>query len=104
MDLPDQKKEEDIKELLEADIELNKENNEMLKGMARSARWGLIFSVVKWAIIIGGALGVYYYFGQMFESVYGQYNNLLGKPVNTSTGAGLIQNKVEQFKNAIKNI
>lgn len=103
MDQPDQdKKEEEIKDLLEEDLELNKENNELLKGMHRSARWSLIFAVLKWLFILGSVFGIYYYFGQFFENTIGSYKELLGTsttPTASSTGSFL-----DQVKNVIKQI
>jgi|GEM_PF-976890 len=107
MDQTDQdKNSEEIKELLEEDIELNKENNELLKGMHRSARWSLIFTIVKWVIIIGSVFGLYYYFGQFLSSSLDRINKIVGTTTTTTsaTGSSTIQIKIEQLKNAIKSI
>lgn len=100
------KNNEEIKELLEEDIELNKENNELLKKMHRSARWGLIFTIAKWFIIIGSVFGLYYYFGQFLSSSLDQINRLVGTtdPTPNVAGSSTIQIKIEQLKNVIKGI
>ncbi|MFW5853348.1 MAG: hypothetical protein ACOCU8_01805 [Patescibacteria group bacterium] len=52
---------EDEKEKLEKSLHLAEENNKMLKSMSRSIRWGFIFTVTKWIIVVGAALGLYYF-------------------------------------------
>jgi hypothetical protein len=102
MDHSDQKNDQEIKELLEEDIELNKENNDMLKSMSRSARWSLIFSVIKWMVILGSAFGVYYYFGQFFESMIIKYNELLG--TSTPQNSSITSSLLEQVREIMKKI
>ena len=68
---------EEIKELLEKSVEINQENNEILKSMKRATRVGLALNVVKWFIIVGSFLGLYYYFGELFGGVIDQFNGLL---------------------------
>jgi len=108
MDQTDQDNQtEEIKELLEEDIELNKENNELLRGMHRSARLSLVFTIVKWVIIIGSVFGLYYYFGQFMSATLDRINRLVGTSTavqSTSTGTSTIQEKIEQLKNAIRKI
>lgn len=81
-------KDQEIKELLEENLELNKENNDLLQGMARAARWGMIFNFIKWAAIIGSVFGLYYYFGQFFSATINTYKDLIwnnGETAQTST-------------------
>lgn len=44
---------EEIKELLEQEIEITKENNKLLRQLHRNAMIGLIAKVVIWLIILG---------------------------------------------------
>lgn len=53
MNLPEQ----NLQELLE----LARENNEMLKGVHRRARWSMFFWILRWAIVVGILFGAYYY-------------------------------------------
>lgn len=53
MELP----EKQLQELLE----LSRENNHLLKGVHRRARWGMFFWILRWALVIGILFGAYYY-------------------------------------------
>lgn len=53
MNLPEQ----NLQELLE----LARENNEMLKGVHRRARWSMFFWILRWVIVVGILFGAYYY-------------------------------------------
>lgn len=45
----------------------------MLRGMRRSMRIGMIFKVVYWLIVIGLAVGTYYFIQPFFDQVIGSY-------------------------------
>ena len=53
--------EEGLKELLQANLELSKENNKMLHKMVRTQRNALIMKAVYWLIIIGITVGAFFY-------------------------------------------
>lgn len=42
-------------------LELSRENNHLLKGVHRRARWSMFFWILRWAIVVGILLGAYYY-------------------------------------------
>jgi hypothetical protein len=69
---------EDVRELLEKNLELNEENNKMLHTMERGARWTRILNIVYWIVIIGSALGAYYFLQPYIESVRKLFEALPG--------------------------
>jgi len=74
----DPEKNQELAELLQKNITLSEENNRLLRSLNRTNRWSLIFSSIKWIVVIGSFLGLYYYFGQFLEIGWNQYQSLLG--------------------------
>ena len=71
------------KRLLQETVELSRENNKILHGMRRSARWSTFFRLTYWAFILGGLAVSYHYFQpylnlmtQTYNKVQGQYGTL----------------------------
>lgn len=54
-------------------LELEEENNKMLKRIRGSQKTARMFKVIYWVIIIGLALGAYYYVKPVYESVVNVY-------------------------------
>ena len=69
---------EQNKHLLEENLALAKENNQMLKKVLRSQKRGEIMKVVYWLLIIGIALGAFYFVQPYLESVISIYTNTAG--------------------------
>ena len=42
-------------------LELTRENNKILHGLRRSQRWNTILNIIYWLIIIGIAIGAFYF-------------------------------------------
>ena len=63
----------DLKKMVEESLELSKENNKLLRSMRNTARWGRVFRVFYWVIIIGSMLGAYYYFQPFIQVLEKQY-------------------------------
>lgn len=64
---------EEERELLKRSVELSEENNEILRAMRRAMRIGRIVKGVYWVLILGTAIGAFYFiqpyidqFGQMY--------------------------------------
>ena len=68
--------EPDEREMLKKTLELAQENNKMLYAIRRGMFWGRIMRVVYWIVIIGAALGVYYYISPYINSAVGAYGNV----------------------------
>jgi len=62
--------------MLKKTLELAQENNKMLYAIRRGMFWGRIMRVVYWIVIIGAALGVYYYISPYINSAVGAYGNV----------------------------
>lgn len=56
------------------------ENNRMMQVVYRQARFSIVFSILKWVIIIGISIGSLYFIQPYFESVMNAYSavNSLG--------------------------
>ncbi len=52
---------QETREMLKKTLELEEENHKMLKRMERRDRWARIFKIFYWLIIVGTALGAYYF-------------------------------------------
>ena len=63
-------------ELLKKNLELAEENNKMLRSMKRSIFISRILTLVYWVLIIGSALGVYYFIQPYINELYGVYGGV----------------------------
>jgi hypothetical protein len=52
------------------------ENNEILKGLKKKARYAMIFGALKWFIYIGIAIGLFTVIKPFIEGVLGTYSSL----------------------------
>ncbi len=66
------------KEMLKKTLELSQENNKILHSMRRQMLTGRIFRVIYWVVIIGAAVGVYYYITPYIDSAISAYGNVKG--------------------------
>lgn len=64
--------------MLKKTLELSQENNKMLHSIRRGMFWGRVIRVVYWVVIIGAAIGVYYYIQPYINNAVGAYGNLKG--------------------------
>jgi hypothetical protein len=64
------------RELLTKSIKLAEENNRMLRGIRRSARFSSFLRIVYWLIILGGAVGVYYFVKPLLDPFINGYNQM----------------------------
>ena len=66
------------KEMLKKSLELSQENNKMLHSIRRGMFWGRTMRVVYWVVIIGAAIGVYYYIEPYLNGAIDAYGNVKG--------------------------
>lgn len=66
----------ETRRLLEDNLELAKENNEMLKKMRKSMLVSMVVRSFYWIIIIGSAIGAYYAFQPFFENLWGVFDSI----------------------------
>ena len=64
--------------MLKKTLELAQENNKMLHAIRRSILRGRIFQIIYWLVIIGAAVGVYYYIEPYIDTAVGAYGNVKG--------------------------
>ncbi|MEK9182561.1 MAG: hypothetical protein AAB809_00600 [Patescibacteria group bacterium] len=74
------------KKLLQDTLTLTKENNEMLHSMRRSMRFQRMMTILYWVLIIGSALGAYYFIQPYIDQLMGVYS-----------GAGDVLDNIKQF-------
>jgi hypothetical protein len=68
---------ENLDQKLEEIKNLEQENHEMIKSIQRSMFWGRVFGIVRWVIIIGGTVGVFYYFQPIIDQLWATYREIL---------------------------
>ncbi len=66
------------KEMLKKTLELAQENNKMLHSIRRSMVWGRVMRIVYWVVIIGAAIGIYYYIEPYLDSAVNAYGSVKG--------------------------
>lgn len=66
------------KEMLKKTLELAEENNKMLHSIRRSMFWSRVVRIIYWVIILGAAIGIYYYITPYIDSAISAYGNVKG--------------------------
>ena len=66
------------KEMLKKTLELSQENNKMLHSIRRGMTINRILRIAYWVIIIGAAVGVYYYITPYIDSAVNVYGGVKG--------------------------
>lgn len=77
------------RELLHRAVALGEANNEILRGLQRNQRLSRFLSVLYWLIIIGTAVGAFYFakpYIQQVEGLYGGAQNVLDQFNQTGKG------------------
>lgn len=64
---------QDVKSLLEEISRLEKENNKMLLKLHNIQKWTLISRVIYWFILIGIAVGAFYFIKPFLSGILGVY-------------------------------
>lgn len=79
-------------------LELTRENNKILSGMRRTQRWGSLFNIVYWAVILGSIFGVYYYFQPTIQKYMKTLQTSAKILQNIENTAGAIPSYLQGFK------
>lgn len=66
------------KEMLKKTLELAEENNKMLHSIRRSMLWSRVVRIIYWVVILGAAIGIYYYITPYIDSAISAYGNVKG--------------------------
>lgn len=79
----------DEKRLLEENLAVSKETNELLKKVVSAQRWGRIFHIFYWVLIIGASVGAYYFVQPYLQTVLGNYESIMSglEKVQKTTGS-----------------
>ncbi len=84
------------RELLKETAKLTKENNKILRGIRRNARFATIMRIIYWTIIIGGLVLSYYaiqpFIAPMIKG-YSDIQNSLGTIKNTTAKIPWLSNQ-----------
>src|SRR4051812_39635721 len=83
---------EEIKELVQKDIQIGDETRKMVYQMRRSARWGLVFQVLYWLLILGVVGAGYYYVSPYVSQLFGFYSEV---QTNNSQSHNIVQSLIE---------
>lgn len=51
----------ELRKLLEKNLKVSEENNKILHKMHRSMKWASILRAIYWVVIVGSAVGAYYF-------------------------------------------
>jgi hypothetical protein len=66
------------KELLRRILDISQKNNRILESIKQSMFWSRVFRYIYWAIIIGTAIGAYYFLEPYIEEVLQIYGGVKG--------------------------
>lgn len=66
----------DEKEMLKKTLELSQENNKMLHAIRRGLFWGRVVRIIYWVVLIGVAIGLFYYLEPYIDSAIDAYGNV----------------------------
>lgn len=72
-------------------LDLTEENNKILKKLYSSAKWGRLFKLLYWFVILGIAFGSFYFVQQYIDRILDVYNGF-------KTDLGGVNSVVEQVK------
>ncbi len=75
---------EEAKNLLKENIELAKENNQLLNKLVSYQRWARWLNISKWIIVVAATLGALYYIQPLIDNLWDTYSELLGTISDTS--------------------
>ena len=64
------------REMLKKTLELAQENNKLLHSVRRNMFWGRVVRIIYWVVIIGTAVGIYYYITPYIDSAVNAYGNV----------------------------
>jgi hypothetical protein len=70
------------KEILRRVLELSQKNNKMLNSIQRSMFWGKVYRYIYWIIIVGVAIGAYYYLEPYINGVLQVYGSVKDNVTN----------------------
>ena len=104
--------EEDLKKILEENLEISRQSLKILKGIRRSNRISAVFKVFYWLVIIASVVGAYYYlqpyikiamtYSQQMLDAFSSIQSM-GKTLNSPTGQGISPDILKNLENIMKH-
>jgi len=96
---------EELKQLLKKNLEVSEESLRILKKMNRVRIFGNIYTFLKWVIIVGVSVGLYYYLDPYIKKLTDDFKKLTDALEIVSSGANQIKsispNLLENLKNLL---
>jgi len=94
---------QELKQLLEENIKINKENNDLIHKVYRIQRWAQITRYLYWFIIIAGSLGAFYFLKPYLGNVINLYTGGAGDTTSFEDIKNNISDK-QQMKDLLKSL
>ncbi|MFA6353474.1 MAG: hypothetical protein WCW93_00900 [Candidatus Paceibacterota bacterium] len=85
------------KKLLEETYRLTEENNHMLRKVRNVQRWSVFWSSLKIVLVIGIALGLFYFLEPYIEKMISLYNSVSGTTGNMNYNSSSFQDLLKKF-------
>ena len=82
-------------------LELERENNKILRSMRTTQRWSTFFSFVYWMLIFGSIFGTYYYFQPTIKKYMKTFQASVGILQKLEGVAGAIPTDIQNLKNLV---
>jgi hypothetical protein len=88
----------ELENLIKEDLEINKENNELLKKLWGNVKLSRTFRLLYWVIIIAITLGAYYYVQPLIDKLIGVYSGFgqIGDSIQNLPDASILSNFLGQ--------
>lgn len=80
----DERGNRDLKKILEENTKIARENHRLLKKIYRSIKWAGFFRMVYWTVLLGSAVGAYYFIQPFIDTAQNSFNSI-------KSGFGAIQ-------------
>lgn len=90
---------DDIRQQVEENSRLLEKNYKLLKKIHKHIVISRIFRIIYWVLIIGAAIGLFYFLQPYVESVYSTYQDLIGRSEAQQEDLDL-----DQFQDILQNI
>lgn len=88
------------KELLARVAVLSEENNQILRGIRRSNRWGSFFKLLYWLIILGISYGAYVYVQPYVDQLMKAYTGI----TDTANKVSNVGNQIPDIEKLLNNL
>ncbi len=92
------------KKLLEETFELAQENNKMLHKVRRVQKWATFWSGLKVFIIVGVALGLFYFLEPYINKIVDLYNSVSNTAQSVKSAADNVKNITDVPNNILQDL